>query len=146
MKAAFLAFLLTAAVAGCGDIPKDTEGSLDRIREAKAFRVGLIAGSEDVEGRGRRLIQAVAADSGATPQLTTGAAEPLITQLEEGELDLVIGTMARKSPWALKVHASKPLSSATEKEAVRLVALARNGENAWISLLHREVEQVRSKP
>ena len=33
MKAALLAFLLAAAVAGCSDIPRDTEGSLDRIRE-----------------------------------------------------------------------------------------------------------------
>ncbi|WP_426266755.1 hypothetical protein [Sphingomonas sp. LHG3443-2] len=145
MKSAFLAFL-GAALVSCGDIPRDTKGSLQHIRDAKSFRVGLIAGSRDEEGRGRRLIEAIAAEAGATPELSAGAAEHLLTELEEGELDLVVGTMAKKSPWAMKVHASKPLSPAAEKEPVQLVALARNGENAWISLLHRQVEQVRGKP
>jgi DNA-binding transcriptional LysR family regulator len=146
MKSAFLASVLTAGLAACSDIPKDTEGSLQQIRASKSFRVGLIAGSGDEEGRGRRLIQAVAAEAGAAPELSSGAAEHLLTQLEEGKLDLVVGTMAKKSPWATKVHASKPLSPAAEKEPVSLVALARNGENAWISLLHRQVEQIRGKP
>ncbi|GAA4021689.1 hypothetical protein GCM10022280_22840 [Sphingomonas swuensis] len=145
MKSAFLPFLLTAAVVGCGDLPRDSEGSLEQIREQKSFRVGLIAGSEDREGRGRRLIEALGVEAGAEPRLRVGAAEHLLTQLEEGELDLVVGTMARKSPWAIKVHASKPLSPAAEKAPVRLVAMARNGENAWISLLHRKVEQVRGR-
>lgn len=146
MKARNLALLLAASLAACSDIPRDVEGSLEQIREEKSFRVGLIAGSEDGEGRGRRLIEAVAAEAGATPQVTTGAAEHLLTELEEGKIDLVVGTMAKKSPWATKVHASKPLSVAREKDPVSLVALARNGENAWISLLHRQVEQVRGRP
>jgi len=146
MKTGTLALLLAASLAACSDIPKDSEGSLDQIREQKSFRVGLIAGSDDGEGRGRRLIEAVAAEAGARPQVTAGAAEHLLTQLEDGEIDLVVGTMAKKSPWALKVHASKPLSPAAENDPVSLVALARNGENAWISLLHRQVEQVRGQP
>jgi ABC-type amino acid transport substrate-binding protein len=146
MKTGTLALLLAASLAACSDIPKDTEGSLEQIRETKTFRVGLIAGSQDGEGRGRRLIDAVASEAGATPAITTGAAEHLLTQLEEGELDLVVGTMANKSPWALKVHASKPLVPAAERAPTSLVALARNGENAWISLLHRQVERVRGKP
>lgn len=145
MKTGFLALLLAASLAACSDIPKDTEGSLKRIREEKSFRVGLIAGSDDGEGRGRRLIEGLAAGAGATPRITTGAAEHLLTQLEEGEIDLVVGTMATKSPWATKVHASKPLSAAAEKDSVSLVALARNGENAWISLLYRQVEKVRGQ-
>lgn len=88
----------------------------------------------------------MAAEAGAAPELSAGAAEYLLTQLEEGELDLVVGTMAKKSPWATKVYASKPLSPAAEREPASLVALARNGENAWISLLHRQVEQIRGKP
>lgn len=145
MKSGFLAFLILG-LAACSEIPKDSEGSLEQIRDAGRFRVGLIAGSEDGEGRGRRLIEAVAAEVGATPQLSAGAAEHLLTQLEDGELDLVVGTMARKSPWALKVHATKPLSPAAEEAPTSLVALARNGENGWISLLHRQVEQVRGRP
>lgn len=143
MKTGSLALLLAASLAACSDIPKDAEGSLKRIREEKSFRVGLISGSDDREGRGRRLI--AAAEAGATPQVTTDAAEHLLTRLEEGEIDLVVGAMAKKSPWATKVHASKPLSPAAEKDSVSLVALARNGENAWISLLYRQVEQVRGQ-
>ena len=146
MKTGTLALLLAASLAACSDIPMDAEGSLDQIREQKSFRVGLIAGSKDGEGRGRRLIESVAAQTGARPQITTGAAEHLLSQLEEGELDLVVGTMARKTPWATKVHRSKPLSSAVEKAPASLVALARNGENAWISLLHRQVDEVRGQP
>lgn len=145
MKTGFLALLLAASLAACSDIPRDAEGSLKRIREEKSFRVGLISGSDDREGRGRRLIEAAAAEAGATPQVTTDAAEHLLTRLEEGEIDLVVGAMAKKSPWASKVHASKPLSPAAEKDPVSLVALARNGENAWISLLYRQVEQVREQ-
>ena len=95
MKSAFLALVLTAGLAACRDIPKDTEGSLQQIRERKSFRVGLIAGSRDAEGRGGRLIQAMAAEAGAAPELTAGATEHLLTQLEEGELDLVVGTITK---------------------------------------------------
>lgn len=138
------AIIAVAFLAGaCSDIPKDTEGSLQMIRERGAFRVGLIAGSKDEAGRARQLIDAVAADAGARPQISSGAAEQLLTELEEGELDLVVGTMAAKSPWALKVHALSPLDPAAKKEPVQLLALARNGENAWVTLLHHKVEGVR---
>lgn len=146
MKTGFLAIFLAVVLTACSDIPKDTEGSLQQIRTAGTLRVGLIAGSRDQEGRGRRLIDAVSAEAGARPVLTAGPAEHLLTELEEGKLDLVVGTMARKSPWTAEVHASKPLSPAAEDEPVRLVAIARNGENAWISLLHHKVEQVRGQP
>lgn len=146
MKTGILVFSLVTGLVACSDIPKDTEGSLQQIRTERVFRVGLIAGSSDEEGRGRRLIEAVAAEAEAKPAITAGAAELLLTQLEDGELDLVVGTMAAKSPWAVKVHASKPLSPSADKAPTSLVAMARNGENAWIGLLHQKVEQVRAQP
>lgn len=141
MKAIVPVLALTLLAAGCSDIPRDVEGTLREVRERKSFKVGIIAGTGDPEGAGRQLVDRVAAAAGAEARFREGAAEPLLTKLEEGDLDLVIGAMAEKSPWSRKVHFLPSLAKRLPP-APALVAMARNGENAWISLLHREAERV----
>ncbi|HEX8585375.1 MAG TPA: hypothetical protein VF680_13330 [Allosphingosinicella sp.] len=69
-----------------------------------------------------------------------GDAEPMLDQLEQGELDLVIGRFEKKSPWAKLVTIGPPLRREMQgKTEFRLAPVLRNGENAWIALVEREV-------
>jgi hypothetical protein len=134
--------LLTAA--GCHQIPRDPEGTLDRVRAERAFRVGLISSGDQRNGRAREqaFIGRVAAAADARPVLMEGAAEPLLIELEEGRLDLVIGMVSPKSPWMKDVAILRPLAETRSEPKLLLVPIARNGENRWIMVLEREARVV----
>jgi ABC-type amino acid transport substrate-binding protein len=130
-------FLLATALlgAGCGAIPSDPDGTLERVRAERQFKVGLIASHAPPPAGAADLLKRLSRATGATAALERGPAEALLTKLEEGDLDLVLGEFAEKSPWAAKVTLSEPI---VVKGATILAAAARNGENAWIALVHRE--------
>jgi ABC-type amino acid transport substrate-binding protein len=136
MKSALLlaAILL---IGGCDAIPADPDGTLDRIRAERRFKVGVIASAAAplAPGRARDLLGRLARATGARPALEPGAAEPLLTRLEEGDLDLVLGEFAEKSPWAAQVTLTDPIAV---NGAIMLAAASRNGENAWIAVVDRE--------
>ena len=137
----FAALLLLPA---CGDIPRDPDGTLERVQSKNSFRVGLVASGEPVGPERQRLfLRQVARAAGARPVVETGATEQLLLMLESGELDLVIGPMAPKSPWQKRVSFLPPLGEQVDPSGhLHLVAMAKNGENAWIGLLHREASKV----
>lgn len=137
MKRTFIAAALLFA--GCDSIPSDPDGTLDRVREERLFRVGLIASHSPPPGAAADLLQRLTRATGAKASLERGPAEALLTRLEEGELDLVLGEFAEKSPWAAQVTLSEPIAATGP---VVLAAAARNGENAWIALIHREARAV----
>lgn len=147
MKLIGLTGAVLLACASCSDIPKDPERSLERIRAERSFRVGLIASGAPLGAERQRLfLNNVAASTGARPQMETGAAEPLLARLEEGALDLVIGPMTPKSPWEKQVTFLPLLGEqVSESGHVHLAAMARHGENAWITLLHREAGKVAAR-
>lgn len=101
MKSAIVscALLLTAA---CNAIPKDPEGTLERVRAERRFKVGLIASGHEPVDPDRRsaFLTGIARAAGARPSIEVGATEPLLAKLEGGALDLVIGAFEPKSPWA----------------------------------------------
>jgi hypothetical protein len=136
MKPAMLlaAMLMTAA---CDAMPADPDGTLQRIRGERRFRVGLIAPTLPplAPERARAFVQGLSRATGATATMEEGAAEALLTRLEEGELDLVLGEFSEQSPWAPKVTVTEPIAA---RGPIVLAAAARNGENAWISLVFRE--------
>lgn len=136
--------LCVAVVLGaCSQIPRDQDRSLERVRQEDRFSVGVISGSSDGERRGLVLVDHVARATGARPVIQHGSAEPLLEDLEQGRLDLVVGSMSQKSPWRARVHFLLELSHrSTDRPAA--VAMARNGENAWIAILHREAEKIGS--
>jgi hypothetical protein len=79
----------------------------------------------------------------ATPQARTGDAETLLTQLEEGEIDLVVGRFEKKSPWLDRVTIGPPLRLEPEgKLEFQLAPAMSTGENAWIALIEREVRNI----
>ena len=131
--------LLPLALAGCGDIPNDPDGTLDRVRAERSFRAGVIAGRPADAARQRDFLARIERAAGARASIEAGAAEQMLEKLETGALDIVVGTMTATSPWKTQVHFLPPLRSGAD---LHLVAMARHGENAWISLLHSEASAV----
>lgn len=132
-------------LAGCSDIPRDPDGTSDRIRAEGRFRIGLIEGSAASASQQRSFLARVQQRAGASAEIERGAAEPLLQKLEAGDFDLVLGAMSAKSPWEKQVHFLPALSEiVAPKSYVRVVPMARNGENEWIALLDREARAVAS--
>jgi ABC-type amino acid transport substrate-binding protein len=121
--------------AGCDSIPSDPDGTLDRVRGERLFRVGLIASHAPPPGEAHDLLQRLSRATGARAALEHGPAEALLTRLEAGDIDLVVGEFAEQSPWAAQVTLTEPI---VVNGSTILAAAARNGENAWIALVHRE--------
>jgi hypothetical protein len=139
-----LAFCAALALAACDRLPRDPDGTLDRVRAERRFRVGLIATGNAPIGadRTRAFLGRLAAVTGATPILKEGAAEPLLIELEGGELDLVIGPLSPESPWLSRVALLRPIRESVAPQHLLLTPIARNGENRWIMLLEREARAV----
>jgi hypothetical protein len=137
-------YCLAAALAlgGCDSLPRDAEGTLERVQAARQFRVGLIADGGDgrAQAAARAFVARVSQATRARPQLRTGASEPLLLDLENGRLDLVVGVLAGQSPWTTKVAILQPLAEVRAPERLLVTPIARNGENRWIMLLEREAE------
>ena len=132
-----IAFSAALALAACDRLPTDPDGTLDRIRSERRFRVGLIAtGNAPIGADRQRLFLArVARATGARPVVETGASEPLLLDLEDGGLDLVIGPLSTESPWVERVALLEPLGAAPGPHQAVVTPIARNGENRWITLL-----------
>lgn len=133
---------LVLLVAGCGELPRDVEGTIERVSGGRLVRVGIIAGPSLDPRRQQLFLDAVQRRSGARPEVTIDATEPLLGQLERGELDLVIGPMSKSSGWRRQVHFMPLRQELGPAGDLELVTMARNGENRWIALLHREARRV----
>jgi hypothetical protein len=137
-----LACLCLLAASSCGDFPRDPEGTLDRVRAERSFRVGLVA-PLDSEPKVGALLGRIGKASGASPRVEPGSTELLLHRLEQGELDLVVGGFEKKSPWATRVTIGPPLRIEKQgKTEFHLAPVMRNGENAWIALVEREAREV----
>jgi hypothetical protein len=146
-RAFLICLCLAALLPSCGAVPKDIDGTLERVRAARVIRVGLIAGPATARDRALtgaylgRLRRA----TGAAPRIVTAAAEPLLAGLEAGRIDLVLGEIAMDSPWVTDVAVIEPLAErAVERRRIGLSPIARNGENQWIMLLEREARDMRA--
>lgn len=133
------AAILIAGLAACAELPRDPNGTTERIRRTHEIVLGDIAGaprSPDAE----RILERVAGRLRARVTRVEGHGEDLLNRLEKGKVDLVYGHFAQASPWAGKVHFGSPLGwrrNAGEEEHVPRFAF-RNGENGWIALVERE--------
>jgi ABC-type amino acid transport substrate-binding protein len=133
--------LALLALPSCGEFPRDPEGTLVRVRAERSFSVGVAGGGLDPAAGA--LIKRIATVTGAVPRIERGEADPLLTRVENGELDLVIGRFSATTPWSRLVTFSPPLQVQAEKGAeIHLGAAMRNGENAWIGLVEREARDL----
>jgi hypothetical protein len=124
---------------GCADIPRDASGTLDSVRSRAVLRVGLVPNHSPAENeRQSRFAEHIAREAGGSPQLSRGSSEELLTKLETGGLDLVVGSFASDSPWKGRV-AFVPDSPRGKDRPTFGAAAVRNGENAWLAFIHRRV-------
>lgn len=139
-----------ALLAGCGSIPADPEGTLDRVRGG-FLRVGVsphppwtdVSGPVDGEQRPTgsevELVTAFAESLDAEVHWTAGGEEELVGALSEGKLDLVIGGLTGTSPWSSHAAITRPyvtVPGADGSEEMHVMA-APMGENAFLVALER---------
>jgi hypothetical protein len=109
------------------------------------FRVGLISAVSDSnpDPTTSQLIAKIGGVVRGSPKIIRGETEVLLTGLEEGYLDIVIGHFEKKSPWSARVTLGPPLKTEMQGKSELLLRPAmKNGENAWISLIEREARDL----
>jgi polar amino acid transport system substrate-binding protein len=107
MRALGAAVVVAVVLAGCG-VPRDPEGTLDRVRGG-TLRVGISQSEPWTRlGAGRpsgvevRLVERFAAELGATVRWVDGSEADLVAALEVRELDLVVAGLTADTPWQAK--------------------------------------------
>lgn len=133
--------LILLCLAGCGGMPEDPEGTLDRIRSERVIRVGRVEGGSAADASAwRRVLARLEASTGARTILRSGPLEPSLLELEAGAVDLVVGgRFDEDTPWKTRVTLGPPIGRIeTPRGATSAHIVARNGENAWIMLVQRE--------
>jgi hypothetical protein len=139
--------MILLALAGCSALPRDPDGTTDRVVSEHRFRVGMIAGGAAGAEQQQALLARIAGATGSRPQVETGSAEALLLRLEEGTLDLVLGEFDSHSPWVLRAHLLPPLlKRANGNGETHVTAAARHGENRWIMLIDREARALGGAP
>ncbi|ODA66130.1 hypothetical protein A7A08_02983 [Methyloligella halotolerans] len=130
-------------LSGCDDFPKDPAETTVQIRDSGEMRTGLIAGRDQNNAGEKALAESIAKSVDAAPSFEEGPAEILVPKLEKGELDIVIGSFAKATPWKKHAALSKPVGGAAEdSEKPQLRALVRKGENRWLMQVQRQVKAV----
>ncbi|MCG7421322.1 transporter substrate-binding domain-containing protein [Micrococcus porci] len=146
--------LLTGALAAAGVVltgctssgyPADPDGTLDRITGG-TLRVGashhpphVDAAGAEPQGPEPDLVRAFAAERDARVEWTVSGEEALMTALKQGDLDLVVGGLTKKSPWTTDAGLTRPYAETTgpDGEKAELVMAVPLGENQFQSALER---------
>jgi hypothetical protein len=143
VRSVLLAALLALLAGGCGEFPRDPNHTLSQVRQQRNFRVGLMGGEEGAGREAASLVARISRQTGASPQVVQGAAERLLTELENGQLEVVIGSFDKKTPWRARVTIGPPLAKSRRGAAeFELAPAMRNGENAWIALIEGQVRDL----
>lgn len=130
----------TFALSACADIPRDPDGTEDRIRARGVIRLGVIEGV-DPDPAAERTVRLVARRTNARVERISGHGEELLEGLESDRVDLVYGSFAEDSPWAATVHLGTPPGGPdSPPKSMRVPRFAfRPGENGWIATVEAAV-------
>jgi polar amino acid transport system substrate-binding protein len=108
---------LALLLAGCA-LPRDPEGTLERVRGG-TLRVGITAAEPWTRVEGRRpagveveLVRGFARGLRAEIEWAQGSETELVEALAERELDLLVGGLARDTPWSKEVALTRPYTTA----------------------------------
>ena len=135
---------LGLAASAC-DYPRDIEGTRESVAERGIVKVGVAGIRHEDEATARRFLARIGEVARARVVTTPGTTDELLAMLEHGELDLVVGEFAEDSPWNADVALIEPLTTrVVGTRTLGLAPVARNGENAWIGLVEREVRDARA--
>lgn len=145
-----MALVLTACGSG---FPKDPEGTLDRVRADGLLVAGAVPAEpmvtlpEGVDGEPAgtevELVEDFATGLGAEVEWTVGGETELFEQLERGEIDLVVGGLTAKTPYAGMAAITRPYDEVRGVSGVpepRVMAV-RAGENATLVALERFLDE-----
>ena len=145
------ALVLLVALTGCGmRIPADPHGSIERI-EGGTLRAGAteqppwgdVHDAGEPTGSEPEMVEEFAEQLDARVEWTTGSEADLLTALERGELDLVVGGFLDDTPWTDRGAVTRPYTEReTEEGPQKHVMIVRMGENALLTeletFLHEE--------
>ena len=103
-----------ATLSGC-QFPSDPDGTLEIVREG-TMRVGVtesdpwvdLADPDDPRGVEPELVRRFAASLNAEIEWIDGSEEELMGALKEGQLDLVVGGLTKKTPWKKEASLTWP--------------------------------------
>lgn len=142
LRGLLVAVVVTAALAGCGiSVPADADGTLrsvigDELRVGVSADEGLAEVSvETPAGPLIDLTSSFAESLDAEVEWTIGSEETLVTMLEEGELDLVVGGFTDQTPWVDRVGVTRGYPGIDGADGRPIVMLVPLGENAFLSEL-----------
>jgi ABC-type amino acid transport substrate-binding protein len=143
--------MLLLGAAACG-LPRDASGTLDQVRDG-TMRVGVVQDAPwafdsagTVGGVEAALVMDVARGEHARVTWVRGAEGDLMKQLQQRQLDLVIGGLTSDLPWAKTLAFTRPYYTDTvtmhtadgPAPAPRMhVLAAAPGENAWLMRVER---------
>lgn len=141
------ALLLT----GCGVIPADAEGTLDRATDG-ALVVGVSehppwtvvdADTGEVTGSEADLIKGFAESINAEIEWRPGAESVLAGEIQESELDIVIGGLTTSSPWSSHMALTRSYASVDSEggQTENMVMGVPLGENELMVALERFLAQ-----
>lgn len=133
-----IALLACLTLGACDALPRDPEGTSQRIATQGHFLVGTTDPSARTASETGKLIKEIERRTGARSQWVDGAGEALLKRLDGGSLDLAVGRFAETSPWLTDVGFGPPLSASGVKgDRIELKAAMRNGESRWIMTVER---------
>lgn len=147
-----LATLLAVFCLAACDMPRDPEGTLDRVRGG-ILRVGVVeqapwirSTNGEPDGAEAVLVRELARELGATVEWHPGGETDLLERLEKFELDLVVGGITRATPWASRLGMTLHYAKLKRGDTVREhVFAAPPGENAWLLTLDRFLYKQRGR-
>jgi polar amino acid transport system substrate-binding protein len=91
----------------CGTLPRDPEGTSERVQRYHQLRVGLVSNPPWVVATGAepsgvevKLIRDLASSLGAKPKWFWGSEQTHMEALEQFELDLVLSGLDASTPWS----------------------------------------------
>lgn len=145
--AALAAVAVAVALAGCSlEIPADPHGTLDRV-EGGLLRVGVTDNPPWTEthdgaeptGTEVDLVEAFAERHDARVEFVDGSEATLVTALEHGDLDLLIGGFTDSAPWTDRAAMTVPYAEEPNAygDLEKHVMIVRMGENRFMYELER---------
>ncbi len=143
------AVLLVGAGSGCATIPRDPDGTLERVRTTRVLRAGaspsegrIDIGEAAPSGPEIDLVAGFAEAVGAEVDWQTGGEEELVDAMERGELDLLAGGLSDQTPWSQRLSVTRPYAESVEDgEPVKHVLAVPLGENAMLVRLEQYLDE-----
>jgi ABC-type amino acid transport substrate-binding protein len=146
-RSVIAAAIVVVSLAGCGiSIPADPDGTLDTVTGG-GLRVGVSPAAPwtETEGNGEPtgsevdLVMEFADSVGSEVVWTEGGEADLVSALEKGQLDIVIGGFTDTTPWTSKAAMTQPYAESTGPDGTtaKHVILTPMGENAFLVELER---------